>query len=187
MEALIAQVGGSAGGVASIFMLGKLLAWYYKRKVSGLVLLKGKTTICNELGSEKLLFLDLDMFLEKMPNYEDALKSKSDMVLLHTALKEQIEKLMRVYQKPVVLVSRSYELLRIIGLKRKRIHFVCASKEAHRKAELMYKDAQQFASDEAQRLRLMNEIRPDNVKVFDNLADIKKIVAQVYNVKETRL
>lgn len=184
MEAVIGQITGSAGGVAGIFFLSKLLSWWYRRRVSGLVLLKGKTTICNELSSDKLLFLDLDMLMEKMPNFAEANKSKSDMVLLHTALKEMMDKLLRAYQKPIVFVSRHHDLLKVLGLKRKKIYFVCGSKEAHKKAELMYKDPAQFASDEAERLRLLQQIKEKNVKVYDNLSEVKNIVKRLFKLED---
>lgn len=187
MEAIVGQITGSASGVAGIFMLSKLLTWYYRRRVNGLVLLKGKTTLCNELSSDKLLFLDIDMLLAKMPNYDMAKTSKSDMILIHTAFKEVIDKLLRQYHKPVVFVSRSYELLRLIGVRQKKIHFVCASQEAHKKAELMYKDAVEFAKDEAQRLRLLQSVKAKNVRVFDNLADLKKKVKEIYDVNDLSL
>ena len=187
MEAILGQMTGSAGGVAGIFMLSKLLTWYYRRRVNGLVMLKGKTTLCNELSSEKLLFLDLDMLLEKMPNYETAKASRSDMILIHTAFKEVIDKLLRHYHKPVVFVSRSFELLRLIGVRPKKIHFVCASQEAHKKATIMYKERDEYIGDEAQRLRLLQQVKQSKVKVFDNLEDIKKIVKEIYNVNDLSL
>ena len=187
MEAILGQITGSAGGIAGIFMLSKMLTWYYRRRVNGLVLLKGKTTLCNDLSSQNLLFLDIDMLLSKMPNYEMAKVSKSDMILIHTAFKEVIDKLLRQYHKPVVFVSRSYELLRLLGLRNKKIHFVCASQEAHKKAELMYKNPLEFASDEAQRLRLLQQVKNKHVRVFDNLADIKKIVKDIYGVNDLSL
>ena len=66
MEAFGAQAVGSATGVASLFLISKLMLWWYRRRVSGLVVLKGKSTICKNLSNERLLFVDIDDYLEKM-------------------------------------------------------------------------------------------------------------------------
>lgn len=187
MEAIATQVGGSTAGIAGFFFISKVLAWWYKRRVSGLVLLKGRTTLCSEMSNERLLFLDVDAYLEKMEEYKEAENNKGQMILLYTALKSKVDKMIRAYQKPVVMVSRHRDLLRVLGVPNKRIWFVCASQEAHQKAKLMYRDETQFAHDEAQRLRLLQTIKKNNVRVFEKLSDMKDIVRRIFKIENIEL
>ena len=185
MEAFGAQAVGSATGVASLFLLSKLMLWWYRRRVSGLVLLKGKTTICKELSSDKLLFVDVDEYLEKKEGYGDAQGDKAKMMLLYTQLRADVDKMIRAYQKPVIFVSRHKQLLKVLGIKKERMWFVCASREAHKKSELLYKKAEEYAADEAERLRLLRDFKDDHVKVFDALAEIPSIIRRLFKVKTT--
>jgi hypothetical protein len=184
MEAFGAQAVGSATGVASLFLISKLMLWWYRRRVSGLVLLKGKSTICKSLSSERLLFVDIDEYLEKKEGYKEALEDKAKMMLLYTALRSDVDKMIRSYQKPVVFVSRHKQLLKILGIKKDKIHFVCASREAHKKSELLYNKPEEYAADEAERLRLLRDFKDEKVKVFEALADIADIVKKLFKVRE---
>lgn len=186
MEAFASQVGGSATGVASLFLLSKFMLWWYRRRVSGLLLLKGKTSICKELSNEKLLFIDLDEYLEKHDGYADAKENKSKMMLLYTKIRGETDKMIRSYQKPVVFVSRHRDLLKVLGINKHKLWFVCASKDAHAKSQLLYDDPEEFARDEAERLRLLREFDDKHVRVFDMVADITRIVKSLFNVKITR-
>ena len=183
MEAFGAQVVGSTTGVASLFLISKLMLWWYRRRVSGLVLLKGKTTICKKLSNDKLLFVDIDDYLEKKEGYKEALEDKSKMMLLYTALRSDVDKMIRSYQKPVVFVSRHKQLLKVLGIKKERLWFLCASRDAHKKSELLYNKAEEYAADEAERLRLLREFKDEKVKVFEQLTDINDIVKKLFKVK----
>lgn len=184
MEAFGAQAVGSATGVASLFIISKLMLWWYRRRVSGLVLLKGKSTICKSLSNERLLFVDIDDYLEKKEGYKEALEDKAKMMLLYTALRSDVDKMIRSYQKPVVFVSRHKQLLKILGIKKDRLWFICASREAHKKSELLYTKPEEYAADEAERLRLLRDFKDDKVKVFEALADIGDIVKKLFKVRE---
>lgn len=186
MEAFAAQAAGSATGVASLFLLSKMMLWFYRRRISGLVLLKGKSTICKNISSEKLLFIDIDEYLEKKDGFAEAKDNKSKMMLLYTQLRSDVDKMIRAYGKPVVFVSRHRELLKVLGIKKEKMYFVCASRDAHKKSELLYDNAEEFAQDEAERLRLLREFKDKQVKVFNELADIPKVVKECFKVKEIK-
>jgi len=106
------------------------------------------------------------------------------MMLLYTALRSDVDKMIRSYQKPVVFVSRHKQLLKILGIKKDKIHFVCASREAHKKSELLYNKPEEYAADEAERLRLLRDFKDEKVKVFEALADIADIVKKLFKVRE---
>lgn len=181
MEGIGASTIGNVGGMLSFFMLSKIIRYMQSRKAKGILLLKGKSNLCDKYTSNDIIFLDIDNLLEKLPEYEEAKDKPSALFLLYPLIKQRVNVLTNGFNKQVVYVSRNWDLLRTM-VRRKNIFYLCGSQEFHKKSQLLYNDPQQFALDDILRLKYLHRINKKQIKVCESLGDIDKHVKEIFGV-----
>ena len=182
MEGIVAQSASSVGGVFSFLMLTKLVSWYVRRKAKAVLLLKGKTTLCNKFTSNDIIFLDIDNVLTELPEYEKAKDNPAKLFLLYPIVKQRVDGLVKGFRKPVVFVSRNWDLLRVMNVSKKNIVYLCGSQEYHKKSQLLYSDPEQFAADDILRLKYLHCVPKKQIRVCESLSDIDKHIRGTFEV-----
>lgn len=182
MESIAIQSASSVGGVFSFLMLTKLVSWYVRRKAKAVLLLKGKTTLCNKWTSNDIIFLDIDNVLTELPEYEKAKDNPAKLFLLYPIVKQRVDALVKGFRKPVVFVSRNWDLLRVMNVSKKNIVYLCGSQEYHKKSQLLYTDAEQFATDDILRLKYLHSVPKKQIKICESLADIDKNIRDIFGL-----
>ena len=182
MESLAVSSASSVGGVFSFLMLTKLVSWYIRRKAKAVLLLKGKTTLCNKWTSNNVIFLDIDNVLTELPEYEKSKDNPAKLFLLYPIVKQRVDVLVKGFRKPVVFVSRNWDLLRVMNVSKKNIIFLCNSQEGHKKSQLLYSDPAQFAQDDILRLKYLHNVPKKQIKICESLADIDKHIKDSFGL-----
>lgn len=182
MESLAMQSASSVGGVFSFLMLTKLFTWYLRRKAKAILLLKGKTTLCNKYTSNDVIFLDIDNVLTDLPEYPKSKDNPAKLFLLYPIVKQRVDVLVKGFRKPVVFVSRNWDLLRTMNISRKNIFYLCGSQEYHKKSQLLYSDPEQFAADDILRLKYLNTVPKKQIRICESLLDIDRHVRETFKV-----
>lgn len=183
MEPIATSTVGTVGGLASFFLLNKIMLWMKRRKAKGLLILKGKTTLCSRYSNNECVFLDVDTILEALPTYHEAKSQPSKLFLLYPIVRQQVDMLTRNIRKRIVYVSSNYELLRMLNVAKANIFFLCGTQEGHSKSQLLYDKPEEFALDDTRRLKYLHQLPKKQTMVFNNLTEIDRLVRQLFKLR----
>lgn len=187
MESIAIQSASSVGGVFSFLMLTKLVSWYVRRKAKAVLLLKGKTTLCNKWTSNDIIFLDIDNVLTELPDYEKAKDNPAKLFLLYPIVKARVDILVKGFRKPVVFVSRNWDLLRVMNVSKRNIIYLAGSQEYHKKSQLLYSDPEQYAKDDILRLKYLNSVPKKQIRVCESLSDMDKHIRETFKLNNVAM
>jgi hypothetical protein len=182
-------VAAMAGSPASSLLVDWFSSWWHKRRlakrVRGLVLLKGITTLCTKLTTNEVVYIDCDSLLQtlQMPKDAEELAAQQtgakhpasnpiDMLLAHAVIKNHIINITQVFKGKIILVSKTLDLLHALPVKRENIFFAAFSKEMEENIGVIFANEAAHHQAMVEKFRIMREIDEERVYIADNLKDL---------------
>ena len=143
-------------------------------------MLKGCTTLCEKLSSNEILFFDIDVLYHQLiaPGEASELNKKPSVVENYTAypiLRTHLFNLSKVYKNRIVIVSKSLELLKALGIYDDHIYFYAFSKEMEQKAGLIYSDEKVHMEAEVEKFRIKDQMKDSNVIIIESMNDLETL------------
>ena len=197
-------VSALAGSPASSLLVDWFSSWWHKRRlakrVRGLVLLKGITTLCSKLSTPDVVYIDCDSLLQtlQMPKDAEELAAQQagakhpannpiDVLLAHAVIKNHIINITQVFKGKIVLVSKTLDLLYALPVKRENIYFAAFSKEMETNIGVTFANEADHHQAEVNKFRVMREIDEERVYVCDNMKELYDKTADKFGSKRTQL
>ena len=178
ISSLATAISSSPGRALTSWLCHQFLKWRLKKKLFGVVLLKGCTTLCEKLSSNQILFFDVDVLYHQLtaPRSAEEVNKKVSVVENYTAypiLRTHLYNLSKVYKNRIVIVSKSLELLKALGIYDDHLYFYAFSKEMEEKVGLIYTDEKVHKEAEVNKFRIKDQMKPSNVIVIESMADLE--------------
>jgi len=178
ISSLATAISSSPGRALTSWLCHQFLKWRLKKKLFGVVLLKGCTTLCEKLSSNQILFFDVDVLYHQLtaPRSAEEVNKKVSVVENYTAypiLRTHLYNLSKVYKNRIVIVSKSLELLKALGIYDDHLYFYAFSKEMEEKVGLIYTDEKVHKEAEVNKFRIKDQMKPSNVVIIESMADLE--------------
>ena len=178
-----------AGGAVGNWLYSKFKKWSLKKRLSGLLLLKGVSTICQKLSNNDVLFFDIDTIYRELTAPKEASEANKEPTIVenYTAyplLRNHVINITKIYKGKVVVVSHSLELLQADGVYNENITFYAFSRDMEKNIGVIFSSEIDRAYAELSKFRIMREIDEKQVVVVDNLGDLEKKVKEKYNLNK---
>jgi hypothetical protein len=124
----------SLGKAFTTFLYNKFMSWRLKKRLHGIVLLKGTSTICQKFSSSEILFLDVDILYQSLTAPKEASEVDKKPTILESymafpIIRNHLYTISRVFKKNIVCVSHSHELIRALSIPVENTWFYAFSKE----------------------------------------------------------
>jgi hypothetical protein len=178
ISSLATAISSSPGRALTSWLCHQFLKWRMKKKLFGVVLLKGCTTLCEKLSSNEILFFDVDVLYNQLtaPKSAEEVHKKPSVVENYTAypiLRTHLYNLSKVYKNRIVIVSKSLELLKALGIYDDHLYFYAFSKEMEEKVGLIYTDETLHKQAEVNKFRIKDQMNSSNVVIIESMADLE--------------
>lgn len=178
ISSLATAISSSPGRALTSWLCHQFLKWKLKKKLFGIVLLKGCSTICQKLSSDQILFFDVDVLYHQLvaPKSAEEVNKKPTVLENYTAypiLRTHLYNLSKVYKNRIVIVSKSLELLKALGIYDDHLYFYAFSKEMEEKVSLIYTDEKVHKEAEVNKFRIKDQMKPSNVVIIESMADLE--------------
>lgn len=197
-------VAALAGSPASSLLADWLSSWWHKRRlakrVRGLVLLKGITSLCSKLSTPDVVYIDCDSLLQtlQMPKDAEELAAQQagakhpannpiDLLMCHAVIKNHIINITNVFKGKIVLVSKTLDLLAALPVKRENIYFAAFSKDMEANIGVIFANEADHHRAEVEKFRIMREIDEERIYVCDSMKDLYDKTAEKFGSKRTQL
>jgi hypothetical protein len=197
-------VAALAGSPASSLLVDWFSSWWNKRRlakrVRGLVLLKGITSLCTKLTTGDVVYIDCDSLLQtlQMPKDAEELAAQQsgvkhptsnpiDSLMCHAVVKNHIINITNVFKGKIVLVSKTADLLYALPVKRENIYFAAFSKEMEQNIGVIFANEADHHRAEVEKFRIIREIAEERVYVCDSMKDLYDKTAEKFGSKRTQL
>lgn len=201
LYAIGSGVSAIAGSPASSILFEWVSSWYQKRRlakrVRGLVLLKGTTTMCSKLTlpNADVVYIDCDSLLQTLQVPKDAeelAKAPSgvnpiDAMLAYSVIKRHIVNVCSVFKGKIVLISKSLDLLHSLPLKHENIYFAAFSKDMEENIGVIYANEKEHHEAQVNKFRIMREIDEEHTYIVENLKDLYDKTAEKFGSKRVQL
>lgn len=201
LYAIGSGVSALAGSPASSILFEWLSSWYQKRRlakrVRGLVLLKGTTTMCSKLTlpNADVVYIDCDSLLQTLQVPKDAEElakapagvNPIDAMLAYSVIKRHIVNVCSVFKGKIVLISKSLDLLHSLPLKHENIYFGAFSKDMEENIGVIYANEKEHHEAQVNKFRIMREIDEEHTYVVESLKDLYDKTAEKFGSKRVQL
>lgn len=197
-------VAAMAGSPASSLLVDWFSSWWHKRRlakrVRGLVLLKGITSLCTKLTTPDVVYIDCDSLLQTLQMPKDAeelaaqqsgvkhpVNNPIDVLLAHAVIKNHVINITNVFKGKIVLVSKTLDLLYALPVKRENIFFAAFSKDMEENIGVIFANESAHHQATIEKFRVMREIDEERVYVCENLKDLYEKTAAKFGSKRIQL
>ena len=199
LYAIGSAVGAVAGSPATTAIFDAVGNWWTRRKlrhrVRGLVMMKGCSTLCEKLTTTDCVFIDCDKLLQNLTIPVDAESDKKkpddpnpvDKLLCYGIIKRHITNIAGVWKDRIVLVSRHLDLLEMLPVQKKNIHFCAFSKEAEKNLGVIYSNEAEHAEAQLNKFRTIQELPETQVYIADSLKEAYDMTKSRFDCKKSAL
>lgn len=199
LYAIGSAVGAVAGSPATTAIFDAVGNWWTRRKlrhrVRGLVMMKGCSTLCEKLTTTDCVFIDCDKLLQNLTIPVDAESDKKkpdepnpvDKLLCYGIIKRHITNIAGVWKDRIVLVSRHLDLLEMLPVQKKNIHFCAFSKEAEKNLGVIYSNETEHAEAQLNKFRTIQELPETQVYIADSLKEAYDMTKARFDCKKSAL
>lgn len=168
------------------WIYNKFKKYRLRKRLSGILLLKGVSTICNKLSNSEVLFFDIDTIYKELTAPKDATEVNKvpSVVENYTAypiLRQHVFNICSVYKGKVIIVSHNLELLRAVGIYEHNIKFYAFSRNMESNIGVIFASETERASVELAKFRYLRELDENNVVLVENLKDVEDKLKLQYN------
>ena len=177
-----APLSGLFGG----WLYSKFKKWRLRKRLSGVLLLKGVSTICQKLSNSEVLFFDIDTIYKELtaPKEASEVHKVPTVVENYTAypiLRQHVFNLTNIYKGQVIIVSHNLELLRAVGIYEHNIKFYAFSKSMESNIGVIFSSEQERAQTELLKFRTIRELHEWQIVLVENLKDVEDKLKIQYN------
>lgn len=166
-----------------------------RKRLFGLLCLKGNTTLCKKLSNSDCVFIDCDQLLQNlnMPTEATELKDQKetvnpvDAMISYNLIKQHILNICGVFKKKIVLVSNSLQLLNMMPVKEYNIYYACFSKEMEENIKIIFKNEEEHNEAVVQKFRILREINETNVYYCNTLKEVYEKTIEKFNLSKINL
>ncbi len=192
ISSLATAISSSPGKALTAWLYHNFMKWRLKKKLFGLVLLKGCSTLCQKFSSNEILFFDVDVLYHQLtaPKEASEVNHVPSVVENYTAypiLRTHLYNLSKVYKNKIVIVSKSLELLKALGIYDDHIYLYAFNKDMENKIGLIYPDEKSHQEAEVQKFRIKDQMKPDHVIVVESLNDLDNKIKLMFNINNLNL
>lgn len=177
-------VGGLLGG----WIYNKFKKWRLKKRLSGVLLLKGVSTLCQKLSNTEVLFFDIDTIYKELTAPKEATDHKEPSVVenytAYPILRTHVWNLTNIYKGQIVIVSHNLELLRAVGVYNENITFFAFSKEMEKNIGVIFPSDIDRAHAELTKFRTLRELPETQVVIVNNLNDLEVKLKEKYQMNK---
>jgi hypothetical protein len=185
-----------AGSPASTLVFEWLANWYHKKRLSkrvrGLILLKGVTSMCQKLTSPECVYIDCDCLYQTLTapkSAEDVAKPANvvDDLLSFSIIKKHILNITSVFKGKIILVSKNPDLLKSLPLKSENIFFAAFSRDMEENIGVIFPNEAEHHAAEIAKYRIMRELDEERMFLNDNLKELYENVCKKFDSKKVML
>lgn len=174
------------GGLLGGWIYNKFKKWRLKKRLSGVLLLKGVSTLCQKLSNTEVLFFDIDTIYKELTAPKEASDHKEPSVVenytAYPILRTHVWNLTNIYKGQIVIVSHNLELLRAVGVYNENITFFAFSKEMERNIGVIFPSEIDRAHAELTKFRTLRELPETQVVIVNNLNDLEVKLKEKYHM-----
>jgi hypothetical protein len=174
------------GGLLGGWIYNKFKKWRLKKRLSGVLLLKGVSTLCQKLSNTEVLFFDIDTIYRELTAPKEATDHKEPSVVenytAYPILRTHVWNLTNIYKGQIVIVSHNLELLRAVGVYNENITFFAFSKEMEKNIGVIFPSEQERAFAELTKFRTLRELPETQVVIVNNLNDLETKLKEKYHM-----
>ena len=117
LSSVAGTVGKSVSGIFSNWIYHRYKKWRLKKRLTGVLLLKGVSTVCQKLSNNEVLFFDIDVLYRDLTSPKEAVEDHKEPTVVenftaYPILRNHVFNLTNIYKGQIIIVSHSLELLR---------------------------------------------------------------------------
>jgi hypothetical protein len=176
LSSVAGSVGKSVGGILSNWIYHKYKKWRLKRRLTGVLLLKGVSTLCQKLSNSEVLLFDIDVLYRELTAPKEAADHKEPTVVenftAYPILRNHVFNLTNIYKGQIIVVSHNLELLRAIGVYDENIKFYAFSKNMETNIGVIFSSEIDRAHAELTKFRYIRELKEEQIVLVESLVDL---------------
>jgi hypothetical protein len=185
LSSVAGTVGKSIGGIFSNWIYCKFKKWRLKKRLTGVLLLKGVSTLCQKLSNSNILLFDIDTIYRELTAPKEASDHKEPTVVenytAYPILRNHVFNLTNIYKGQIIVVSHNLELLRAVGIYEENIKFYAFSKHMETNIGVIFSSEIERAHCELNKFRYIRDLNESQVVLVDNLQDLEKKIKEHYH------
>ncbi len=185
LSSVAGTLGKSVGGIFSTWIYQKYKKWRLKKRLTGCLLLKGVSTLCQKLSNSQVLFFDIDVIYRQLTAPKEASDHGEPTVVenyqSYPILRNHVFNLTNIYKGQIIIVSHSLELLKAVGIYDENIKMYAFSKNMEQNIGVIFPSEIDRAHCELTKFRYIRELRADQIVLVDNLQDLEKKIKEFYH------
>jgi hypothetical protein len=185
LSSVAGSVGKSMGGILGGWLYNKFKKWRLKKRLTGVLLLKGVSTLCQKLSNSEILLFDIDVLYRELTAPKEASDHKEPTVVenytAYPILRNHVFNLTNIYKGQIVVVSHNLELLRAVGIYEENIKFYAFSKHMETNIGVIFSSEIERAHCELNKFRCIRNLNESQIVLVDNLQDLEKKIKEHYH------
>ena len=186
LSSVAGTVGKSVSGIFSTWIYTKYKKWRLKKRLTGVLLLKGVSTISQKLSNNEVLFFDIDVLYRELTAPKEAVEDHKEPTVVenftaYPILRNHVFNLTNIYKGQIIIVSHSLELLRAVGIYEENIKFYAFSKTMEQNIGVIFPSEQERAYAELTKFRTIREMNAEQIVIVDSLLDLEKKLKEQYH------
>ena len=185
ISSVAGSVGKSVGGIFGGWLYNKFKKWRLKKRLTGVLLLKGVITLCQKLSNSTILLFDIDTIYRELTAPKEASDHKEPTVVenftAYPILRNHVFNLTNIYKGQIIVVSHNLELLRAVGIYDENIKFYAFSKNMETNIGVIFSSEIDRAHAELTKFRYIRDLNENQIVLVDNLQDLEKKIKEHYH------
>lgn len=185
LSSLAGTVGKSVSGIFSSWIYHKYKKWRLKKRLTGVLLLKGVSTLSQKLSNSEVLLFDIDVLYRELTAPKEASDHKEPSVVenytAYPILRNHVFNLTTIYKGQIIVVSHNLELLRAVGIYEENITFYAFSRTMETNIGVIFPSEVERAHCELTKFRYIRELKEEQIVLVDNLVDLEKKIKERYH------
>lgn len=185
LSSVAGAVSKSMGGIVSNWIYHKYKKWRLKKRLTGVLMLKGVSTLCQKLSNSEVLLFDVDVIYRELTAPKEAADHKEPTVVenytAYPILRNHVFNLTNIYKGQIIVVSHNLELLRAVGVYEENIKFYAFSKDMEKNIGVIFPSEIDRAHCELTKFRYIRELKSEQVVLVENLVDLEKKIKDAYH------
>lgn len=191
--AVMGTANSSLGKAFTNYLYTKFMSWKLKKRLHGVILIKGISTLCQKYSSADILFLDVDVLYEQLtaPKEASDVGKKATVLeafMAYPIIRNHLYTISRVFKKNIVCVSHNHELIQALSIPADNTWFFAFSKEMDaRTLPLFGGDEKQHAESVVNKLRTRDRFEESKIVVVETMNDLETKIKQKFGILQTEI
>lgn len=188
LSSVAGAVSKSMGGILSNWIYHKYKKWKLKKRLTGVLLLRGVSCLCQKLSNSDVLFFDIDVIYRELTSPSEASDVKTykepsvvENFTAYPILRNHVFNLTNIYKGQIIVVSHNLELLRAVGIYEENLTFYAFSRTMEQNIGVIFPSETERAHCELTKFRYIRELNETQIMLVDNLQDLEKKIRDKYN------